>query len=361
MGSTVPGVPRLPITGAGAQLMSDMATWGLDPRFPSVLLTGGTGLIGRWVLSTLDSLNSQVNSRTRIHLISRDTRRAKRLLGEFATLDIRFADIDKIGSTIQRFHPDYIWHFAADTGSLDLIDPIAPFRADCNISYEICSGVSAAKYRPKILYTSSGAVYGRDSAPISPLEVESPIAQLRDYRSILYGHGKVTSEMLFGALNQAGLATVNIARLFAFVGPLMPIASHFALGNFLAAAVKREAIVLKSDGSAIRSWMYLGDLARILLLIAARSNSNIIDIGGEERCSILNAAQIVAEIAGVKVAVGTAHNPTGSSMEYLPNLAMLRSMGEVSSVLPLRAAIKTTYEWLVAEGGGFEPPRSLHP
>ena len=354
-------LPRPPIAEAGSLLQSDLSAWGLDPRISSVLLTGGTGLVGRWVLATLDSLNSQVGCRTRVHLVSRDDGRARRTLGKYETLDLRFVSVDRIERTIQRFRPENIWHFAADTGSHHDADPIAPIGADFNLSYQICRGVHAAHYQTRILYTSSGAVYGRDSAPIKPLGLEAPIARIHDFRSILYGHGKVTSEMLFGALSQSGLATVNIARLFAFVGPLMPLSSHFALGNFLAAAVRREPIILKSDGKAVRSWMYLGDLARVLLLLASHSTSNIVDVGGEERCSIVDAAKIVSEIAGVQVKVGIAHNPTLSSMEYLPNLTVLNSLGKVSSVMPLRAAIKTTYEWLVAEGGGFEPPRSLHP
>ena len=354
-------LPRPPIANSGALLRSDVAEWHLDPRIGSVLLTGGTGLVGRWILATLDSLNDQLNLRTQVLIVSRDVRRARHLLGRYAKLDLRFVGVNQIGKTIDRFRPQHIWHFAADTGTTQEIDPVGTLEADLILAFEICKRVSAGRYQPRILYASSGAVYGRDSAPISPLDLESPVFQQRDYRSILYGHGKVTSEMLFAALNQAGAATVNIARLFAFVGPLMPTSSHFALGNFLAAAMKREPILLKSDGTAVRSWMYLGDLARILLLLALQTSSNIVDVGGHEQFTIVDAAHIVAELAGVPVQVGTAHNPTLSSMRYVPDLAALRSLGEVSHVLPLRAAIKTTYEWLMAEGGGFEPPRSLHP
>ena len=352
---------QLPLMGVGAQVFNDFRSWGLDSQFSSIFMTGASGLVGRWVLSTLDALNLVIGQRSDVFVLVRNESRARQVLSNLSSLNLHFISRIEIERTIAQNVPEHIWHFAAETGSSSTTSALNSLNADCALSIEICRAVDRSNRPTRILYTSSGAVYGRDSAPIAALPLQTPISDTIDFQMLLYGHGKVTSEMLFGAMAERDSVTVNIARLFSFIGPLMPLTSHFAMGNFLDAAKSGRKIVLNSTGEALRSWMYLGDLARMLLLLASQPSSNIVDVGSEESMSVREAAHVVAEIAGLDVEVGSQHNPSGSSMNYVPDLTALRSLGPLPSVLSLREAISTTLEWLMAEGGGFEPPRSLHP
>jgi nucleoside-diphosphate-sugar epimerase len=162
----------------------------------------------------------------------------------------------------------------------------------------------------------------------------------------MYGLGKLTSEGIFYALNQSGCASVSIARLFTFVGPLMPLDAHFAIGNFMSAALRGDAIRMNSRGNAVRSWMHLQDLARYLLLLSASRRSSIVDIGEEASMTIAEAAQLVAEIANVGVEFGTEENPSGSSMRYLPDLRALWSLGPRLLTKSHLESFEDTYRWL---------------
>lgn len=82
---------------------------------------------------------------------------------------------------------------------------------------------------PRLLLTSSGAVYG-------PQEPECErMAETHPCRPVTaYGQGKLEAERL---CLDSGVETV-IARCFAFVGPYLPLGIHFAAGNFLRDALE---------------------------------------------------------------------------------------------------------------------------
>ena len=351
----------LPPAPLGEVIGSDFSNWGLAPEFETILVTGATGLVGRWLLTTLNSINLHQGNRSRVVVVCRNLATAREMFASLSSLEIDLIHVREISTAIANTRPRHIWHLSADTGTNQASSPLTPVDADLGLTIEICRALTDSGHRAHILYTSSGAVYGRESAPIQALPLQTPLLKNLDHRSMLYGNGKVTSEMIFASLADNEAATVNVARLFSFIGPLMPLSAHFAMGNFLDCARTRRPIVLKSSGEAIRSWMYLGDLSRTLLLLASLRSSNIVDVGSEEPMSVRDAAELVAEIAGVDVVVGSQLNPSGSSMSYIPDLTALRALGSLPNMLTLSEAISITLEWLVAEGGGFEPPRSLHP
>ena len=86
----------------------------------------------------------------------------------------------------------------------------------------------------------------------------------------------------------------SIARCFSFVGPGLPTDLHYAIGNFVSSAVNGEDIIIKGDGSNIRSYMYLGDMVSWLMrILFMGKQGEDYNVGSDEKISVLELAKIV--------------------------------------------------------------------
>jgi len=249
-----------------------------------IFLTGGTGFFGKWLLSFFQALETDVV------VLSRNPRS---FLVQFPVFcessSISFVQGDIRDFAFPQGHFDYVIHAATDT---------CPKRQQEN-PVEIKSVIEDGTRRvlefseysgvKRLLYVSSGAVYGEQPLEVSLISETSPCNP-----ATAYGKGKLQSERMCLA---SGIETV-IARCFTFVGPWLPLDGDFAVGNFIGNCLKNEPIEIKGDGTPMRSYMYGSDLVDWLLalLVKGRSGESY-NVGSYDSVSIEALACIVRAIA----------------------------------------------------------------
>ena len=193
---------------------------------------------------------------------------------------------------------------------------------------------SRHKNAPKVLFTSSGAVYGE-----MPLELErfpenwNQLEEPEKARSP-YAEGKVLAESILSDASKSGKCVGLIARLFTFSGVNLPLDKNFAIGNFVHDAVSLRTITVRGDGSPIRSYMDDQDLARWLLrILEVGLPERAYHVGSERQISIRELADITAMRAGQKLRQDIDVNIQGlvSSIDgtsrYVPST--IKSRGEL--------------------------------
>ena len=209
----------------------------------------------------------------------------------------------------------------------------------------------------RLLYTSTGAVYGRSSAT----EMHVPEASKAGPDPLLlqssYDEAKRMSEHLCVAYTHGTALEAIIARPFAFVGPHLPLDQHFAIGNFIGAAVAERPIEIKGDGTPLRSWMYMADLAVWMWTLLLRGERNrAYNVGSEVAYTIADAARLTAETLRPGLAVeiaGTA--AVGAAMNsYVPSTERARRELGLRETVPLAEALRRTAAW-----HGCLPPSRL--
>ena len=141
----------------------------------------------------------------------------------------------------------------------------------------------------KVLFTSSGAVYGPEEAPVDETAPCRP--------ATAYGKGKLAAERI---LLESGL-DVKIARCFAFTGPHLNRNIHFAIGNFMRDCLAGKDIVINGDGTPRRSYLYADDLVEWLFAILERGGAGRpYNVGSDEAVSIRELAETVRRALGAK-------------------------------------------------------------
>lgn len=245
-----------------------------------IFITGGTGTFGKWLIHELKNISCQ------LVILTRDTKRSMQVFPEHALGNIRFAEGDVRDFQYPVGHFDYVIHAATPVVSDKLSDTELTDIIVAGTKRVLDFATQSSCHR--LLYVSSGAVYGKQPPELDRIPETYPCNPVT-----AYGKAKWIAE------NLCVISNVNcvIARCFAFVGPGMPLDAHFAIGNFIGCCMRNEPIVLKGDGTSLRSYMYSSDLAEWLLrLMIDGKSGEAYNVGSDNVISIKDLAELVCKL-----------------------------------------------------------------
>jgi nucleoside-diphosphate-sugar epimerase len=316
-------------------------------RGQRLLLTGATGFIGKWLLGTFLYANRALGLDAKLVLLSRDVLAFQALHPELREApeiewlqgDVRnfaLSDAQRCGFTV---------HAATDVAASQV--PSHTFdtcvRGTANVLTQMRH--SAAK---RLLLLSSGAVYGRTPPGLGRIPEEWTGAPDCLSTASAYAEGKRSSELLCAmAAAEQGLS-IPIARCFAFVGPYLPLDKHFAIGNFISAALRGEPLQIQGDGTPLRSYLYAADMALWLwTMLFEGQSARAYNVGGEESLSIGDLAHRVVAAIGAKSPVQIAQMPEPDTpvQAYVPDLRRAETELGLRSHFDLNKAIQRTARW----------------
>jgi len=311
-----------------------------------ILLTGGTGFIGKWLMEVILEADRRLDLRCHISVLTRNPSKfiastphlAKETRVTLVTGDIRNF------SAPNSAHYDVVIHAAADViaqgNFLDVFNT-------CIEGTRRVLEVAQERGTERFLLISSGAVYGpQPSDVISIPETFSGGPNTLDIRSG-YAEGKRAAEWLTNSYGQEGL-NVNIARCFAFLGPYMALEKQFAIGNFIDAALRNRAIVIRGDGTPLRTYLYAADLAAWLLIILLASKpGDVFNVGGDVAISIEELALRVLEVTGTNsgLKVLRPRSQDARVERYVPDVSKARKLLGLLPWIAIDDAIDRTVRW----------------
>lgn len=317
-------------------------------RNQKIFITGGTGFIGAWMLESFAYANHVYELNAEAVVLTRNLEVFKDKAPHLAESSaIKFC----VGDVRDFIFPEgnfrYIIH-AATEASAKLNDENPLLMFDTIVAgTRRCLDFSIKTNAEKILYLSSGAVYGKQPLGITHINEEyMGTPDSTDPRSS-YGIGKRTAELLCALYSTQYGLHVNIARCFAFVGPYLPLNTHFAIGNFIRDSMKGGPVVVNGDGAPYRSYLYSSDLAIWLWTILMKGdNCRPYNVGSEESMSIAQVAQKVAQLIGnVQVNILLKPSPNKSPERYVPSTKRLSDEMGLEQTVLLDEAILKTARW----------------
>ena len=265
----------------------------------SLLIIGGSGFFGK---SILDSYKRGLLDQwgiTSVKVVARNAKALEHTNPELSDITIELINAD-IGTCDVLPNADYVIHAAASTDAAKYLEQPEIEKANIQAAtYNYCRLAPRFHKNSKIIYCSSGAVYGQQPADLlqipedfEPGSVEEMHETKRDYSA-----AKRDSEKAIQDLGRVGL-NVSIARCFAFIGAYLPRDQHFAIGNFIEDGLNNRPIEVKARHAVYRSYMYADDLVHWLMVICDNANLNcpIYNVGSDQAIAM----NVLADLVGVK-------------------------------------------------------------
>jgi nucleoside-diphosphate-sugar epimerase len=302
-----------------------------------IFLTGGTGFFGKWLTGSLAYVRAQIALDIRLTVLSRST-------GGVAGFDNVRGDVRDFAFPDGGF--THVIHGATPaSAALNNSNPGEMF--DILVSgtrrvVEFCEA-SGAK---SMLLCSSGAVYGRQPAQIDHVSEDYPGGPDPLLPGSAYAEGKRASELL--CATASGLSRCVSARCFAFLGPHLPLDTHFAAGNFLGDALAGRTIVVGGDGTPLRSYQHPADLMIWLWTLLARgTHRRAYNVGSEQAVSIGGLAELIRSVVAPATRVeirGTARHGIPPE-RYVPSTERARRELGLETFISLEDAIRRTAAW----------------
>jgi len=312
-------------------------------RGQRIFITGGTGFFGCWLLESFLHANRALNLNAQATVLTRNpaafAQKAPHLASD-AAITLLAGDVKSYA--FPTAHHEFIIHAATDSGGQQANSTPEELRAAIVDGTRHTLRFAAATGTRRLLYTSSGAVYGPQPQAITHIP-ESYAG--RAPADNIYGAAKIESEDL--CLAQPALES-TIARCFAFTGPHLPLDAHFAIGNFIRDAMAGTPLHIKGDGTPRRSYLYAADLMIWLWTMLLRAPAgSIYNTGSEESVSIAELAAVTANTLrpGLHVQIDQKAIAGAPIAQYVPSTARAHEELNLRTLIPLDEAIRRTAAW----------------
>ena len=331
-----------------------------DLRGERIFLTGGTGFVGCWLLESLLWANRRLNLGVRCSILTRNpavflSRRphqagdgaGTRSTGDAATFPFPAGTFSlMIHAATERYRP-------ADAAS-----PASNFPRDIAATERVLQLAARSRTR-RFLFTSSGAVYGKQPPAMTHIPEEYAGAPCTTDATSAYAQSKRASEFLCASYARSCGFNAAIARLFAFVGPYLPLDEQYAVGNFLRDTLAGGPVRIAGDGTPHRSYLYAADLAIWLWTILMRAPSAVpFNVGSAEDITIADLARRVVEVTAPGTAIQVARRamPGTPPQRYVPAIDRAQDELGLQVWTPLEEGLRRTWNWHRSEPASCVAP-----
>ncbi len=309
-----------------------------------VLVTGGCGFIGSHLVEALVAQGARVTALD--NLQSGQWSSLQAVAGNVRMVEGDVRDADLLQRLVAEVRPHCVFHLAANASvPASVADPAYDFEANCQGTFNLLDALRLTGGCLKIVFASSGAVYGNPKA--YPIREEDPISPISPY-----GTSKASAELLARMFQQVYGLPVVIARIFNTYGPRM---ARFVILDFLR-KLHDDPFVLEvlGNGSQIRDFTYVSDVvAALVLLSQSGTDGEAYNISSGTSHSVTDLANKMIAALGLKGKTEifyTGRSWVGDAQRWEVSIAKIAEIGYEPRVM-LEEGLQHTIQWFLVENG----------
>lgn len=319
----------------------------------TVMITGASGMVGSYMLYVLLMLNDEKHYGIKVDAVMRNANKLPEEIRNREDVNVVVADVTKDIPDVGDI--DYIIHAASPASPLIMqnqpVETIAANTIGTFKTLELAKEKNAEGY----LFISSREIYGQpDEGQEFFYENTYGFVDQLNPRSC-YSEGKKAAETMCVCFHEEYGLNTKIARLAHTYGPGMSIYDGRVQADFLKNVYHNEDIVLKSEGTAVRTYTYIADAIAGMYRILLDSEDIVYNIGNEAgKVSIRDLAEILVSIypeRGLKLVFDIPEGGTKGTAPYTLGILSsekLRKLGW-NPKYSVKDGFKRTLEYLELE------------
>jgi len=305
-----------------------------DLRGKQVLVTGGTGQIGSFLIEFL------LKEKANVLVLGRDEKNVKDLdslvknkLFKFIKCDlIKQTDFDNIHKLISE--TQYLVHLASDLSPESdnlFLDAINSVNSNLLIMPHLLKRLQQLE---GIFYSSSVAVYGiPDSLPLDEKSSTNPMT--------FYGCGKLGAEKYLQLHSTLKSIPLEILRFVSIYGPRNR--SQQVIPTLIKKAITNESITLSGKGKNYRDFLHVFDAVSVILLAIKENQNNCYNIGSGTKCTILHLAETIIEATQSKSKISLLDTTPG--FDSVTDISKAKENLNFNPQISLYEGLKTEVAW----------------
>ncbi len=263
----------------------------------TVFVTGATGLIGYTLVSALLYRNLKYKSNIKIIALVRNITKAKEKFAEQLkqNLNLKFVvgDVENLPPINEEI--DFIIHGANPTASNYFVEnPVETIKTAVWGTNNILN-LAKEKNIAGLVYLSSMEVYGAPHTDDLIDESQGTTIDTMSVRSC-YPEAKRLCEALCASYAEEYKVPTKVVRLAQTFGPGIDKNDNRVFAEFLRCAIKKQDIVLQTEGTSKRCYLYTADAVTAILtvLLNGKAGEAYNAANKNTYCSIMEMAELVA-------------------------------------------------------------------
>jgi len=234
---------------------------------------------------------------------------------------------------------DFVYHLAALASPIDYLR--LPLHSLKTGSYGTHHALGLAKWkRARFLLASTSEVYGDPEMHPQPETYWGNVNPIGP-RGV-YDEAKRYAEALTMAYHRQQGVDTSIVRIFNTYGPKMRPNDGRAIPNFLSQALAEKPLTVYGDGSQTRSFCYVDDLIRGLVLLAESGEHLPVNIGNPGEYTILQLAEAVLAATGSPSQIVFESLPVDDPQVRQPDITRARQVLGWEPDTPLDEGLRRT-------------------
>lgn len=318
----------------------------------TVLITGGSGFLGKYFLYTLWYLNKSLRKKCKVISVDNFITGTKHD-GNFLSGDSHFTFIQH--DVRKKFLYDgpisHIIHAAGIASPVYYMKYPLETLEVATLGTRNMLELAREKKAKSFLFFSSSEVYGDPD----PNFVPTPETYPGNVSSIgprsCYDESKRLGETMCLVYFKLFGIPVKIVRPFNVYGPGMRLDDYRVIPSYLTSALKNLPLPVHVGGNQTRTFCYISDATSAFLkVLLSKKNGEVYNVGNDTpEVNMMNLARMVSDLFSPKIAIQSVKYPIDYPQEgpkrRCPDLTKIRKNLGYSPKVDLKAGLSRTLHW----------------